>query len=74
MARDEDIESAIVMREIILQQDLRALANARRQAAEFELAAEHSWYEVRRLESYSQQNQTALEALRAQQLASTEVM
>lgn len=71
---NEDIETAIVMREVILQQDLRALGNARQQAVQFELAAEHAWHEVRRLECYATQNTAALEALRAQRLVSTEVM
>ena len=71
---NEDIETAIVMREVILQQDLRALNNARRLAVQFELEAEYAWAEVRRLECYAAQNSAALEALRAQRLVSTEVM
>lgn len=74
MAKDEDIESAILMREIILQQDLRALNCARHRAVSFELAAEAAWGEVRRLEIYSESNQEQLVALRAQRLASAEVM
>ncbi len=71
---NEDIESAIVMREIILRQDLRALNNARRVAVEFELAAEAAWAEVRRLELYSESNQAQLVVLQSGRLVSTEVM
>lgn len=71
---NEDLESAIVMREVIYQQDLRALNNARRQAVQYELDAEHAWAEVRRLEVYSGANQEQLAALRSQRLVSTEVM
>lgn len=71
---EQDLEGAILMREIILQQDLRALNTARHRAVGYELAAEAAWSEVRRLEIYSASNQTQLAALRAQRLVSLEVM